>query len=280
MRPDFLRRFQDMVDELRRHPQVALARFHVEPPVSEETVRRVQEELGFELSDRVLGLYRQANGLSLEWIPKEHSSYDPDSHDDEAHEPFDMVPQEVPGGVVYLYPLEALLDDFEDVFWFEWMAGQTTELEGKTCDLLALSKMLRPVDYYSEYAMAAVLLADRLADPPVLLGEDHGASFTSLPPLDFEAYLEGVLALRGSALGRERFFGRSARPAPTSPEEWQAVAPSLDELIRWSVEQEREARFDDGADLDDFGGGDFEEELGSEADPSGEGEDEPEDDER
>ncbi len=271
MRLDYLSRFQDMVDELRRHPQVAVSRVHVAPPVSDELVRRVQDGLGFALADGIVAFYRQANGLSLEWVPKEHSSYDPDSHDEEAHEPFDMVPQEVPGGVVHIYPLESLLDDFEDVIWFDWMAGQSAELEGRTYDLLAFSRAIRPIDYYSEYAMAAVFLGDRVPEPPVLLGDDHGASFTSYPPTTFEAYLEGVLALRGSALGRDRFFGRTSEPPPASADGWAAVAPSLDELIRWSVQHEREAHFDDGEELEDFVGGDLDEDFGATPELDGDG---------
>lgn len=274
MRPDYLRRFQDMVDELRRHPQVAVSRVHVAPPVTDEIVRKVQSGLGFELAEGILELYRQANGLSLEWVPKEHSSYDPDSHDEEAHEPFDMVPQEVPGGVIHIYPLESLLDDFEDVFWFDWMAGQTTELAGAKYDLLAFSKALRPIDYFSEYSMAALFLGDRVPDPPVLLGDDHGASFTSYRPITFETYLEGILALRGSALGRQRFFARAADAPPTTVEGWLALVPSLDELVRWSVQHEREAHFDDGSDLEDFVGGDLDDDFGSPNDVDGDDDDE------
>lgn len=260
MRPDYVRRFHEMVEELRRHDRVAVSRVHVAPPVSEETIREVHAELGFELADGILALYRQANGLSLEWVPKDHSAYDPDAHAEEVHEPFDMVPQDVPGGVIHLYPFESLLDDFEDVFWFDWMAGQTAQLEGRTYDLLAFSKALRPIDYFSEYMMAAVFLGDGVAEPPVLLGDDHGASFTSFRPTSFDAYMEGILALRGSALGRQRFFARSADAPPSTPEAWSRLAPSLEELVRQSVEHEHEAHFDDGADADDFDGGDFDDE--------------------
>lgn len=251
MRPDYIRRFQEMVDELRRSPDVVVARAHVAPPVTEEAIHRVHAKLGFALSDRIVSFYRQANGLALEWIPKDHPAYDPDSHDEEQSEPFDMVPQDVPGGVIHVYPFESLVDDYEDVFWFEHMAGQKTELRGESYDLLAFSKSIRPFDYYSEHTMAALLLVDGAADPPVLLGDDHGATFTAFPPTDFESYMEGVLALRGSWVGRERFFCRADRPPPGTPEAWREVAPSLDELVRWSLEHDPEGGFQE-RDEDDF----------------------------
>lgn len=255
MGPDYLRRFHDMVAELRRSPDVALARLHVAPPVSEQTIAHVHERLGFALSDSILAFYRQANGLALEWVAKEHPAYDPATHDRESSEPFDMVPQDVAGGVINIYPLEALLDDYEDVFWFQWMEGQTTELAGKSYDLLAFSRAIRPLDYYSEYAMAAFFLGDRVPDPPVLIGDDHGATFTAFPPLDFSTYMEAILALRGSWVGRERILCRRERPLPTSVEGWRELAPSLETLIRWSLEHEAasaERTADDDFDADDF----------------------------
>ncbi len=264
MRPDYIRRFQQMVDELRQSADIAVSRVHIAPPVSEDAIARVHERLGFALSDRILDFYRQANGLALEWIPKDHPAYDPDSHDEEQSEPFDMVPQDVPGGVINVYPFESLVDDYEDVFWFRHMAGDKTELRGKSYDLLPFSKSIRPFDYYSEYTMAALLFVEREPDPPVLLGDDHGATFTTFPPTDFESYMEGVLALRGSWVGRERFFCRADRPPPGTPEAWREVAPSLEELVRWSLEHDPEGGFQE-RDEDDFDGAD---ELDDEFEPS------------
>lgn len=256
MRPDYIRRFEEMVAELRRAPDVVVSRVHVAPPVSEETIARVHAKLGFALSDRILGFYRQANGLALEWVPKDHPAYDPDSHDEEQHEPFDMVPQDVAGGVINIYPFETLLDDYEDFFWFQTMEGEKTELRGKSYDLLAFSRSIRPFDYYSEYTMAAFFLGDRVEDPPVLLGDDHGATFTAFPPTDFVSYMEGILALRGSWVGRERFFCRADRPPPGTPEAWREVAPSLEELVRFSLERDPEGGFQE-RDEDEFEAGEL-----------------------
>ncbi len=255
MRTDYLRRFQVMVAELRQSPDVAVARVHVAPPVSEQTIARVRSKLGFALSDSILAFYRQANGLALEWVPKDHPAYDPASHDRESSEPFDMVPQDVPGGTINLYPLEALADDYEDVFWFQWMEGQTTELAGKSYDLLAFSRAIRPVDYFSEHSMAALFVGDRVPDPPVLLGDDHGASFTSFAPTDFVAYLEAILALRGSWIGRERLFGRESRALPRDPEGWRELTPPLETLVRWSLEHDPE--YSERSEDDDFDAADL-----------------------
>lgn len=250
MGPDYLRRFQEMVADLRKSPDVAVARVHVAPPVTDEAIARVHAKLGFRLSDAIVGFYRQANGLALEWVPKDHPAYDAAAHDEESSEPFDMVPQDVPGGVINIYPFESLLDSYEDVFWFEWMAGQKAELAGQTYDLLAFSKAIRPFDYYSEYTMAAFFLGDGSPDPRVLLGDDHGASFTAFAPTDFSTYMEAILALRGSWVGRERFFCRNERPLPSGHQAWREVAPPLDTLIRWSLE--KEPGFAEGSEDDDF----------------------------
>lgn len=257
MRPDYIRRFHEMVDELRRRPDIALARVHVAPPVSEEAIERVHAKLGFAIADRILGFYRQANGLSLEWVPREHSAFDPASHGVERDDPFDMVPQDVLGGVINIYPFESLLDDYEDLLWFQSMAGQTIEIDGKTHDLLELSRSIRPFDYYSEESMAAFVLHERASDPPVRIGDDHGASFTRFPPTDFETYMEGMLALRGSGVFRERFFCRGDGSPPGTPETWREVGPSLDELVRASLERDASATEGD----DDFDGDELDEEL-------------------
>lgn len=259
MRSDYVRRFHEMVEELRKRPDIAVARVHVAPPVSEDTIARVHAKLGFSISERILDFYRQANGLALEWVPKQSAAYDPASHDEECSEPFDMVPQDVAGGVLNIYPLESIVDDYEDVFWFEWMAGQTTEFNGETHDLLAFSKSIRPFDYFSECSMAAFLLHDRAAYPRVLIGDDHGASFTQFPPTDFETYMEGMLALRGSGIGRERFFMRGERPLPGTPEAWREIAPTLDELVQWSLERDADGSVD-GSHGDDFGSDEFDDE--------------------
>lgn len=275
MRPDYLRRFQEMVAELRRSPDVAVARVHVAPPVAEETIARVHAKLGFALSEPILSLYRQANGLALEWVPKDHPAYDPASHDRESSEPFDMVPQDVAGGVINVYPFESLVDSYEDVFWFEWMARQTIELSGARYDLLAFSKAIRPIDYYSEYAMAAFFLGDRVPDPPVLLGDDHGASFTAFSPTDFATYMEGILALRGSWVGRERSFCRDGPPG-RGPNAWLEADLPLDTLIRWSLEHE--PGFSERADDDDFGASDLEDDFDTSGDFAGDGDEDYEDD--
>lgn len=254
MRPDYVRRFHEMVEELRRSPDIALARVHVAPPVSEETIARVHETLGFTLADRIVDFYRQANGLALEWIPRAHSAFDPTSHAREQDGPFDMIPQEVSGGVINIYPFESLLDDYEDVFWFRTMEGETLELDGEQHDLLAFSRSLRPLDYYSEASMAAFVLHGHPAEPPVRIGSDYGATFTRHRPIDFVAYLEGVLALHGSGVFRERFFGQWDGTLPDSPEAWRELAPSLDELIAASLERDTESDGDMllGDDFDDF----------------------------
>jgi hypothetical protein len=261
MRPDFLRRFLAMVDELRRHPRVSVARLCVAPPVDDATVQRVHAQLGFSLAERLLAFYRQADGLSFEWVPKEHPGFDPASHAVEVSEPFDLVPQELLGGAIHIYPLEALLDDFEDVVWFESMAGRGVTYEDSARDLLSFSKAVRPFDYFSEPSMAAFFVGDREPMPPVLLGEDHGASFTQHPPTDFVRYMEAMLAFRCSALGRERLFARGAGPWPEAPEVWAELAPSIDALIEHCLDRAREADASLGFGREDFGVGELDDDL-------------------
>jgi hypothetical protein len=242
---DYLDRFRTLKEELEQHPEAAVYRWHAAPPVSEQTIERVQRGLGFELGEQTLSLYRAFNGLSLGWISKSHPDYDPEIHGEIADGLFDEIPYDVPGGAVNLLPLEALLEDYEDVFYFDWMKSKKTSHAGKKYDLHTFSRSIKPFDYYSEYSMAAFFLGEKGANPPILIGDDHGASFTEHPPLEIGAYLDIVLAVRGTWVGRH---DRLHRERPGAPRE-----RSLDELIAWTLELGPQSRTDwsDTTELDD-----------------------------
>ena len=259
---DYVTRFRAMVDELRARPDVVITRFHVAPPVSDEEIRDVQQAIGRDLPEEILGFYRQANGISLQWFPKDGEGYEEGA--EEADELFDWVPEDGYGsGVVNIYPLERLKEDHADEFWFDHIPDDAPpefdhdRFAGQDFSDLAFHKSLRAIDYFDSYRVAALALIDEPV-PRVVFGDDHGADFITFPPASFGSYLETVLAVRGSYRQRvRRFFSYGAKP--------DQPIPSLDEIVaELAMPQEEweellESEYDEEDDFD-YDGTDYDEE--------------------
>lgn len=221
---DYVERFRKTVAELEARPDVAVTRLWVGAPVSDEAIAKVQDAIGMMLGEEILGFYRQANGLVLQWFAEGTDGFEAGAKREEAR--FGETPDDgYQSGVVNIAPLEEMVEDWEEIFWFDHMEDEEPfDFHGTEYEMLAFHKSLRAVDYFDEYRIAALLLAAGGPNPPVVFGDDHGADFQTFPPVSFGNYLETVLAIRGSYRQRvRRFF--------SDPSGIDLPMPSLDEIV-------------------------------------------------
>jgi hypothetical protein len=214
MSEDWLARFEAMVDEMKDHERVAITHQWVGEPASDEDIAAVEEELGFELDQRIKTFYKQADGLQFRWMDRLDNTFvaERDEGTTTVRESYICGDNDDAMGVIDLLPLrEALVDaDYEERIWFDWMEDNETEFRGDDHNLLEFSKQIRPFDRYSFYNSTAFWLGDGEPGTTVIMGDDHDATFTDSRITDLASYLELVLAHRGMPQPRRDELGKYA----------------------------------------------------------------------
>jgi hypothetical protein len=220
---DYLARFALMVEGLRDCPEeVALLSYNVFAPVAEETVREVEESLGFRLAEPVKSFFRQTNGLQLRWMSKASPRYDPRKHR-LSYEPFkSLYPWSgylTETGLVNILPLEEIFfGDWHDLVWFDNEESYQITFFGVEYDRLFFKQHVKPFDLFNKEYTMAFFVGDGQADPKVLMGSDHNADFTSTEVTDFESYMEFLIAKKGVVDERLNLYkagwDSAARPKP------------------------------------------------------------------
>lgn len=154
----YLERFNKMVDELKKHPQIEVKKFIVNPPATIEEFEMAEET--FELTQDMIDFYTEANGIELEWTIKGET----DGYDD---------------GHIVLLPVQDVFQNWEESL----DAEDTPEFEP-----------LHPIDFFVPEACAALLLDG--TKNPIVYFHKVGEEMDTLK-LDFKDYLNALLITRG-----------------------------------------------------------------------------------
>jgi len=155
----YLDRFKKMVDELKKHPQIEVREFIVNPPAKDEEIEQAQEK--FNLTEDMLDFYKQANGIKLSWTLKGET----DGYDD---------------AYIELLPVQEVFQD--------WSESLETE------DFPEFEP-LHPLDFFRPEACAALYL-DEETEIPEIYFHKVGEEMETLK-LDFKKYLETLLLTKG-----------------------------------------------------------------------------------
>lgn len=237
---NYLERFRALVAELEADPRIVVQRAFLGEPAKTEALAQAQRSLGTDLAPEILGFYRELNGASIRWVLAEHATA---ADRKRKTGPFrEIDSSNTTPGLIHFMPIEEVFvsaERYQEELWFDWMedSDERVKVGKKRYKQIDFAKGLRPFDYYCDLSMAGFFVGGRDASPPVLLGDDHGADWTMSGMGDFGAYVDGVLALRGSVPGRRTFMLSALSETlgwTFAVGQWRNAPPSLDQVIAWS----------------------------------------------
>ncbi|MCB9759836.1 MAG: SMI1/KNR4 family protein [Alphaproteobacteria bacterium] len=224
---DYVPRFEAMVRALEADPDVLVLNAFVGPPLSEAALADLEQRWGGPLSPALRDLYRQADGLTLRWIRMDNPRFDPSRHHvrtGRAGYGDPVADDDACDGALLLLPLEEVLfADRRDQLIHDFHTDDATvSFAGETWGERAFREALRVVDWFSAPNMAALVMRPGEPEGPVILGDDHGASFTDSRRISFETYMEGQLRSFARVDTRRRtlikLFGHREPPVLDWPE--------------------------------------------------------------
>ncbi len=245
---DFLRRLERMLETLESHPDIQVVWSYVAPPASPATIASVEAKYGA-LDPAITRFYSQCDGFAFLWFAKSNESFDPKKHKRRTSRP---KQSDIGGdyhnadGAAFIHPIKDtfVTADWKDRYYFDWMSNDDKQRFAKRdYPLLDFSKSIRIFDSFSMYNMAAFITAADRTNPPVVLGDDHGACWTDSKRTDFDSYIETVLATYGSIEARRRLFltyeGHKKPPLRLDRAHWKKQNLSLDAVLKkWPREDD------------------------------------------
>jgi hypothetical protein len=206
---NYIERFKGIAAEIKRHPNLELVEFKLNPPASGVVFQAVEKRLGAPLVQGIQNFYAQANGFKLRWRIKSGLSDDEldrlrNQYDDYWFEWSDD--DDIPFAQIHFIPLE------ECIVQRQWAAfegraeNQTFDFQEKTYSLNEFGQHLKPFDLFSTYATMAFVLEEKAGNPKVMLLTDYYAEWDNSKLTDFESYLEMLLVTRGICEARKKFY--------------------------------------------------------------------------
>ena len=205
----YLARFHQLANELEKHPKVRLLAYYSFPSVTDESIQKIEQHLGFALDSRITSFYKASNGLQLRWIFENNEDFSahlhqPSTRPNDWYYATDSFRAE--DGVISLLPLEMVFG--LDKTGFD-LSNEKEEIQflGQAHSLSDFYSRLQPIDEFSFYCNMAFYM-DGTAYPPVLMGDEQRSNFTDSRLPDFNSYLEFLLATKGLCRKRKTFYGQ------------------------------------------------------------------------
>ncbi len=170
--------------------------------------------------DGIRNLYQQADGFLLFWMDPNHPDYkerwlgmsDRYAFEEVMHPASEEDPsacrsqlrvyemERFPftlGGVCWMLPSSDALHQEKEFLGIyrkdEPFMDDEVEVYGRTIELGDLLRGIRTIDLGLQYYPVGLWMEEGEAEPPVLVGDDHGANWESGSLISFEDYLESLL---------------------------------------------------------------------------------------
>lgn len=227
---EYFARFLDMVEELKSEPYIQVLHFELFEAAKPQDISKIEEMLGCSLDSSIKDFYMVSNGLQLKWIHKQNPRFD-SKHHCYREGGFDFLePLEWYGledGCVNILPLQMAFveQDWGDIVWSYADEEQSIEFGGTTHNLLELMQGMKPLDLFSKSSAMVFLVEEGVANPKVLLAQDHFADVESSRITNFDSYIEFVLHHWGLVEERRKFYceygGHHMQMVITPAEYWQ-----------------------------------------------------------
>lgn len=252
---DYVARVEAWARELRKNPALKVGVVRA-PGVSPERLARLAKSWGLEaFSPAICNFYRQSDGLCVFWVDTNHPEYG-DRWDLQRYAQqlwhFEQLSRDpIPslgrmptvyeseafpwsiGGIFWVLPLASALardQGFQQFAYGVIAEGEVREAYDRAWRGEALEHAIRVFEIAMQFYPVGFLMDPPQADPPVLVGDDHGACWTDSRHGTFERYLEAALATHFRETARRALVmgHRSSSVAPFVPPEPVA----LETLVR------------------------------------------------
>jgi hypothetical protein len=215
---DYIERLDAYAAALRATPGVKVGYTRM-PGASPDRLDKLAQAWGLtSFSPAIRNLYQQADGLCLFWADTNHPEYkdqwDPSGRyyklhflDHIARGPVPMMERSpmtseiesfpwTTGGIIWLLPAADAFKRHEGYYNFAYNVIPEDEEEvvyGRTWRGEQLQRAIRVFEASLQYYPVGFLMDPPQADPPVIVGDDHGACWTDCRFASFEDYMEGLL---------------------------------------------------------------------------------------
>ena len=232
---DFFERLEARVDALSEDPRVKVGYLR-QAPISEAALTRLERAWRCELSPAIKNLYLQSNGFTFYWLAT-HDSYNREAWAESDLFLFSSICVTRPGWrPTQRAPVAGEVERFPNggAHGFAWLLPleQALAREQGYMDFshAAPDKTIRVFEYGAGGTFPAGFSMDEgNGEPPVLVGDDHGASWKSAP-VSFETYMEGLLATYAGPHMRRRLVALDADGAPEAQVDFESLLPPSETL--------------------------------------------------
>lgn len=204
----FITKLNAIVEELRTNSNILVAHYQVLPP-DLDAINRVEEKLGYKLDSAITDFYKECGGVQLLWL-------------DENNDNFDRLPSKLPlegkldewyikGEHLSFFPEGSIwIPSIEVVFTTDWTDLIFAEIDdfdsSLTHDFDGFK--IQVFDWFSSFNDVAFLI-NGTSNPPLVLGDDHGATYSESHVIDFKLYLELILKSKGKMDVRVDFLNKN-----------------------------------------------------------------------
>ena len=205
----FITKLNTIVEELKTNPNILVVHYEVSPP-DEEAITNIEESLGYELDDAIKNFYKECSGIQLLWLDKNNEN-------------FETVKNELPlegnfnewyikGENMSFFPEGAIwIPSIEKVFTTDWSDLIFAEMEDFDSSITHDYDdfKIQVFDWFSSFNDVAFLI-NGTSNPPLVLGDDNGATYSESHIIDFNLYLELLLKSKGKKETRIKFLSKNS----------------------------------------------------------------------
>lgn len=204
----FITKLNAIVEELKSNPTILVAHYQVLPP-DIEAITRVEEKLGYKLDGSITDFYKECGGVQLLWLHENNDN-------------FERLPSQLPlegnldqwyikGENLSFFPEGSIwIPSIESVFTTDWTDLIFAEKDDFDSELTKDYDgfKIQVVDWFSSFNDMSFLI-NGTSNPPMVLGDDNGATYSESHVIDFKLYLELLLKSKGSMDIRVDFLNKN-----------------------------------------------------------------------
>lgn len=197
-------------EELTQNKNIHLYSFSTFPGISETYLEAVEKKLKISLSPALKEFYKITNGWQVRWakIDNEYrSAFEKEIKNSGYVFAWDWPAQHYwqIDGIINILPIEKVFfRDYKDFIWFDFEEDIQTEWNKEQINLLKFKQNIRPFDVFDKYYTVAIYIGDK--DLPLLLGNDHNATFQDFKPISFDDYFNHLIIDKGEVAKRVNLF--------------------------------------------------------------------------
>lgn len=205
----FITKLNAVVEELKNNPTIRVAHYAVLPP-DLNAINRMEKLLGYKLDSSITDFYKECGGIQLLWL-------------DENNDNFENLESKLPlkgnldqwyikGEYLSFFPEGSIwIPSIEAVFTTDWadlIFAEKDDFDSSLTNEFDNFK-IHVFDWFSSFNDVAFLI-NGTSNPPLVLGDDNGATYSESHCIDFKFYLELLLKSKGSIEIRVDFLNKNS----------------------------------------------------------------------